>query len=286
STSNPVEETAGQKEKATEEPEATPLNALLYYRYDNVIWGYAPNGIMQPLGVGTHPTASLNGKLTYQDVEGNVIVLDSDNPSGKLLVGMRELATEPAISPDGGYLAFARRSVDRRRIYIRHLSSQQEILVPSTAKEMFTPTWNLSGELLAYGTKGSIENPEAGEDRNIYAYDRVSGRVEPICIGPADDAEPAWSPSNPNLLAFSRAEGRHRQIWTVEISPAGKPREQQLTRYGGEKPVWLPDGSAILYENNGQLWLISKDGSENRPVLVKGKILLGHEPYVIPSPLP
>ncbi len=275
-------QTAGEARDTQPESEATPLNVLIYYSYDDVIWGYAPTGIQQPLGAGTQPTASLDGRLTYLDLEGNVVVHNSDDPEGRLLLDRRELTSDVMISPDGAYLAFARRSMDRRRIYIRHISSQEEFLVPSTAQEMFTPAWNPSGELLAYGTRGSVENPEDREDWNIYGYDQVSGRVEPICIGPEDDAEPAWSPTDPNLLAFSRAEGRHRQIWIVRFSPEGEPSEGQLTRYGGEKPVWLPDGSTILYENNGQLWLISTDGSENRPVMVKDRVLFGYEPYVIP----
>ena len=270
----------------TDEPETTPLNVLLYYSFDNIIWECMPTtGIQQPLAAGRRPTASLGGRLTHLDIEGNVILHDSDAPRGRLLLDKRELATDVTISPDGAYLAFARQEMGRQHIYIRHIASQEEIPIPSTAQEMFTPAWNLTEELLAYSTKGSIENPEAGTDRNIYSYAYVSGRVEPISIGPEDDAEPAWSPSDPNLLAFSRAEGQHRQIWLVELSPKGKPDAQQLTRYGGEKPVWLPDGSAILYETNGQLWQISKDASQNRPVMFNGQVVFGHEPYTIPSPI-
>ena len=270
----------------TSEPETTPLNILLYYSFDNIIWECMPMaGIQQPLAVGRRPTASLDGRLICIDLDGNVILHDSDAPQGRLLLDRRELATDVTISPDGAYLAFARQEMERQHIYIRHIASQEEIPIPSTAQEMFTPAWNPTGELLAYSTKGSIENPEAGTDRNIYSYTYVSRRVEPISIGPEDDAEPAWSPSDPNLLVFSRAEGQHRQIWLVELSPEGKPNTQQLTRYGGEKPVWLPDGSAILYETNGQLWQISKDASNNQPVIFNGQVVFGHEPYTIPPPI-
>ena len=269
-----------------DEPETTPLNALLYYSFDDIIWECIPTiGIQQPLAAGRRPTASLDGRLTRLDLEGNVILHDSDAPQGRLLLTRRELATDVTISPDGAYIAFARQEMERQRIYIRHIASQEEIPIPSTAQEMFTPAWSPTGEMLAYSTKGSIENPEAGTDRNIYSYAYVNGRVEPISIGPEDDAEPAWSPSDPNLLAFSRAEGQHRQIWLVELSAEGKPNAQQLTRYGGEKPAWLPDGSAILYENNGQLWQISKDASRNRPMMFNGQIVFGHEPYIIPPPI-
>ena len=269
-----------------DEPETLPLNVLLYYSFDDIIWECMPtHDIQQPLAMGRRPTASLDGRLTRLDLEGNVILHDSDAPQGRLLLTRRELATDVTISPDGAYIAFARQEMERQHIYVRHIASQEEIPIPSTAQEMFTPAWSPTGEMLAYSTKGSIENPEAGTDRNIYSYAYVNGRVEPISIGPEDDAEPAWSPSDPNLLAFSRAEGQHRQIWLVELSSEGKPYAQQLTRYGGEKPVWLPDGSAILYENNGQLWQISKDASKNRPVMFNGQIVFGHEPYIIPPPI-
>ena len=268
------------------QPELALLNAIIYYSYDDIIWGYAPNDILQPFGAGRRPTASLEDTLTYIDLEGNVMARDSSGEEASLLLSRRELASDAAISPDGEYIAFARRSVNRSRIYIRHVPSQEEILIPSTAREMFTPTWNSSGELLAYSTRGSIENPEAGNDRNIYVYDTVTQRLEPICISLEDDAEPAWSPFNPNVLAFSRAEGRFRQIWITEFSSEGESMERQLTRYGGQKPIWLPNGSTILYENNGQLWIISKDGSQNQPLRFKGKVVYGHEPYAIPAARP
>ena len=267
-------------------PETTPLNALLYYSFDDIIWECIPTtGIQQPLAAGRQPTASLDGRLIYLDFEGNVILHDSDAPQGRVLLERRELATDVTISPDGAYLAFARQEMGRRHIYIRHIASREEIPIPSTAQEMFTPAWNLTGELLAYSTRGSIENPEAGTDRNIYGYAHISGRVEPISIGSEDDAEPVWCPSDPNLLAFSRAQGQHRQIWLVELSSEGKPNAQQLTRYGGAEPVWLPDGSAVLYETNGQLWQISKDALKNQPVMFNGQVIFGHEPYVIPPPI-
>ena len=280
--------TASEPLHASEEsqPELSLLNAIVYYSYDDIIWGYAPNDILQQFGPGTRPTASLEDTLTYVDLAGNVMARDSSGEEASLLLSRRELASDAAISPDGKYIAFARRSVNRSRIYIRHLSGQEEILVPSTATEMFTPAWNRSGELLAYSTRGSIENPEAGEDRNIYAYDTVTQRLEPICISPGDDTEPSWSPSDPNVLAFSRAEGEHRQIWITKFSSEGEPTEKQMTHYGGQKPIWLPDGSMILYENNGQLWIISKDGSKDYPLRFKGKVVYGHEPYAIPVAAP
>ena len=284
---NKANDTTGQPDANAPDTEElgfdiSRLNALIYFTADGIIWGYAPDANLQPLGAGRNPTASMSGRLTYLDTQGNVIILHPDAPEGELLLDRRELATEAVISPDGKSLAFSRHRSGRKRIYIQNLGSGQELPVPSTAQEMFSPAWNFNGKLLAYSARGSIENPNAGKNTNIYVYDRISNRIQPIRIGEGDDSEPAWSPARPRLLAFSRAEGEHRQIWRVEFSPDGEPNEQQLTRYGGENPVWLPDGSSILYENNGQLWMVSADGIENQPIRLNGKVVFGHAPYVLP----
>ena len=262
--------------------ESTPLNATFYYSYDGIIWEYQPIGVLQPVGAGSYPTAARNGRLVYMDTEGNVLGQDANSDSASLLLSREELAKEVAISPTGEYIAFTQQQINRQRIVVRHLPSNSDYFLPSTAREMGTPMWSRNEEILAYSTHGSIENMDTPAGRNIYAYDRVNQRVEPVVIGNEDDADPAWSPSDANLVAFSRAERGHRQIWLVKFNSESEPSEHQLTRYGGENPVWLPDGSTILYENNGQLWLISREGGDSQPIIHKGQILYGNEPYVVP----
>ena len=263
-------------------PEPTALNAAFYYSYDGIIWEYQPMGVLRPVGAGSHPTVARNGRLVYLDTEGNVLGRDAGSQNSELLLGRQELAKEVVISPSGAYIAFTQLQIDRQRILIRHLPSNSDFLLPSIAREMDSPRWSHNEEILAYSTRGSIENAGNPAGRNIYAYDRINERVEPVVIGNQDDADPAWSPSNANLIAFSRAEGRHRQIWLIRFNREGEPSENQLTRHGGENPIWLPDGSTILYENNGQLWLISGNGGDSQPVIHGGQVLYGNEPYVVP----
>ena len=262
--------------------ETTSLNAAFYYSYDGIIWEYHPMGVLHPVGAGSSPTVARNGRLVYLDTEGNVLGRNTGSQGSGLLLSRQELAKEVVISPSGDYIAFTQQQTNRQRIVIRYLPSNGEFLLPSTAREMGTPRWSRNEEILAYSTRGSIENKGNPTGRNIYAYDRVNERVEPIVVSNEDDADPAWSPSDANLVAFSRAEGGHRQIWLIKFNREGEPSERQITRYGGENPAWLPDGSTILYENNGQLWLISRGGGDSRPVIHKEQILYGKKPYVVP----
>ena len=267
------------------EKASTPqqLPAHIYFAYDDIIWELAPDGTNAPLGAGHNPTVANDGTLIFQDREGNVIVRSREKLNGALLLDSRQMARDTAISPDAEYVAYIRPEYgNRSRVVVRHLSTESEFIVPSTALQSFTPAWNTDGSVLAYVTAGSIENPDdAGQNRNIYAFDQVTSSVEPIVVSPVDDTEPTWSPANPNQLAFTRTEGTYQQIWLITYSDEGVPTERRLTQKGGSHPVWIPpEGRWILYENNGQLWQIDTQNPETTeaPLMSNGQVVFGHEP--------
>ena len=274
---------------ATDTPERR-LPGHIYFTYDGIIWGLAPDGSNAPLGAGHNPTVANDGTLTFQDTEGNVIVRSHEHLNGALLLDSRQLARDVAISPDAAYLAYVRPEIgNRSRVIIRHISTESEFIVPSTALQSFTPAWNSDGTVLAYVTAGTVENPnDTGPLRNIYAFDQVTMGVEPIVVSAADDTDPTWSPVDPNRLAFTRTESDYPQIWLITYSDAGSPEEQQLTQRGGSHPVWIaPQGRWLLYENNGQLWQIDTENPETTeaPLLSNGKVVFGQEPAVLgPTP--
>lgn len=292
-----------------EEPEVLDLSgfslaaqiATIYYSHDGVLWRIAPttkddislntlrdipvDSRVAPLGAGHRPSASVNGTLVYHDFDNNVIIRDIKTGKSMVYFDGRALAEDVKISPDGDYIAYSRNEPnDRRRIVIQNLRSEKIFLIPSTAREMTNPAWSRDGQLLAYATAGSIENPSADTNRNIYAYDHGSNSVEPIVISPADDADPSWHPSDRNTLVFSRGTDEGiRQIWVVHFSTTGQRTEQQITEMGGNRPVWVPpNGRWIIYENNGQLWTVDyqNPGSES-PLMSNGKVVFGYQPVAI-----
>ncbi len=260
-----------------------PGPAHIYFAYDDIIWGLAPDGTNAPLGAGHNPAVSDDGTLIFQDREGNVIARSREKPKSALLLDSRQMARDAAISPNAEYVAYIRPEYgNRSRVVIRHLSTESEFIVPSTALQSFTPAWNKDGSVLAYATAGTIENPDDdGQNRNIYAFDQVTSSVEPIVVSPADDTEPTWSPANSNQLAFTRTENTYQQIWLITYSDEGVPTERRLTQKGGSHPVWVPpEGRWILYENNGQLWKIDTQNPETTeaPLMSNGQVVFGHEP--------
>jgi len=274
----------------------------IYYSHDGVLWRLAPataedielnqlrsvpiDTRIAPLDSGFHPSVSEKGTLVYHDFDDNVIFRDIGSGKSMVYLENRELAKDVSISPDGEYLVYTKSEQDRRkRIIIHHLETNRTFPIPSTAMEMSNPAWRRDGELLAYATAGSIENPDMNHHRNIYIYDLVANSVEPIVISPEDDSEPSWHPSEPNTLAFSKGtENKLRQIWMVNVSTTGKRTEKQITLMGGSRPVWIPpNGRWILYENNGQLWTVdTHTPNSEAPLLSNGRVVFGYQPIAVP----
>ncbi|MDP7278512.1 MAG: hypothetical protein QGG39_01315 [Candidatus Poribacteria bacterium] len=272
----------------TDEPPSDQGNfsqfqAQLFYSYDGIIWAYSPTGQHQPLEAGDAPSVSPDGRLIYRDNQGNIMLQQGDSIS--VLLDRQELATDAVISPDGSRVAFARQLTDRGRIFIQDIDTNLEISVPSVAAQMGMPAWDPTGELLAYVETGDIDSSESPADRDIYSYDLRANRIDPISVGETDDIQPAWSPTDLGMLAFCRVEGKRQQIWLIRFDDQGLSTETKLTTAGGQHPVWLPDGSGLVYENNGQLWTVAIDKTaisktELNPVKVNGKPVFGHRPDV------
>jgi uncharacterized protein (DUF2141 family) len=282
----------GEGRGKSEDNSGTSLvDAIVYYTYDDIVWGLASDGTQQPLSLGSYPTSTSDGfELSIVDIDGNVRIIEGDNPNGKIVLSRSDMASDPVISPDGLYLAFIRKKGSRSQIYLKHLATGEEMPLPATFRNYYTPAWNAKGDVIAFAVSGSIENLDqpaaySNEDgnnqiaRNIYTFDQIEQQLNPISIGPEDDAEPAWSPTESNVLVFSRAEGNHRQLWKTVSDEDGKTTLRQLTHFGGQKPAWLPDGSGLVYENNGQLWTVDVSGNDERPLLIQGKPVFGLDPY-------
>ena len=267
----------------------TQIGTHLFYSYDGVIWAYSPEGSHRPIGLGNSPSTSLNGQLIYQNDQGEVMI-SKKGKKASVFLNRRDFATDATVSPDGKKVAFARQLTDRARIFIRDIESDYEISVPSVALEMGMPSWNITSKLLAYVGTGEIgSKDDTGKaTRNIYSYDLKSNRIDSISVGPNDDTTPVWSPVDMRRLAFCRLENGRQQIWLIEFDDYGQPNENQLTQNGGKSPVWLPNGSGLIYENNGQLWRATWPGNsvdqvEFVPLTINGQNVFGYHPSLVPE---
>ena len=100
-------------------------------------------------------------------------------------------------------------------------------------------------------------------DREIYIMDTNGQNKINLTEHPADDIQPAWSPTGERILFVSNREGKH-DLYLM------KPDGSDIKRVFEEKshrvaPTWSPDGKRIAYVHNGlqrTLNIATKDGKD------------------------
>jgi len=171
-----------------------------------------------------------------------------------------EADTDPAFSPDGRTMAFARRTPIASDIYLQPVAGGEARRVTSDGKLIMGLAWSADGRSIVY----------ASDRAGLSALWRVpisGGEAEPL-VGSGQDAfGPAVSPRG-NLLAYSQ------RLWNVNIWRAKGPRSTAQ----GSSPIELissprvqaderfsPGGKRIAFASNRsgsfEIWVCNSDGS-------------------------
>jgi len=269
------------KDVPSKKPSENKTNSVIYYTLDENIWAVDGDGLnRRRVASGVSVTGTFDGdKLLFFD-SYNGLGLFSPNDQKMTKLGWLQIVPQPALSNDGKFVALVRESKGNGQIIIVNIETGNELTIPGENLDMSCPSWSPDGELLAYSVSTpAFPDTKQNPNRDIYYYDLVAKRTERVTSSTQDDFDPAWSPGETRILVFCRSEGEHSQLWLVNFDANGKPSEKQLTKYGGRKPAWSPDGDRIIYENNAQLWTIKPDGTDETPILVNDEPIFGLDPF-------
>ena len=104
------------------------------------------------------------------------------------------------------------------------------------------------------------------QDGNLQIYTVAadgSGQVN-LTNHPARDQDPSWSPDGSRIAWSSSAGGAHQDIWVMNADGSQRanytPEADTTGAAGtGVQPSWSPDGSAIAFASNGDVWVTPDD---------------------------
>ncbi len=168
-----------------------------------------------------------------------------DRASGRmedLTRGMR--VTDPDVSPDERWVAFAMNGRSRRQLAIMplHREARPRVLWtgPSRFDQAFSPDWSPDGKRIAFAAW------REGGHRDILVVDVASGEVRELARDRAQDIEPVWSPDGKYLYFASDRTG----IYNIFAWELAADRVWQVSDVIGCAlgPDVSPDGRRMVYQ--------------------------------------
>ncbi|HMF94812.1 MAG TPA: amidohydrolase family protein [Vicinamibacterales bacterium] len=164
----------------------------------------------------------------------------------------------PALSPDGGRVAFAARG----DLWLMPIDGTPRRLTADPALDT-APAWSPDGTSLAYSS-------DRGGSMNIWIHDIQRNTERQLTRLDAAATFPAWSP-DASRIAFVDADG---QLQIADVK-TGAVRKIHDRLNGPGRPSWSPDGTAIVVsslkvystrfrEGTNQVLRVPVDGSGDR----------------------
>lgn len=176
----------------------------------------------------------------------------------------------PAWSPDGGKLAFQRRSDDEDHsagIYVVDADGSNETWLV----DGFDPAWSPDGSRIVFsGPDGIMIMTADGTDVSVVL--REEDHWEPDTYGWAGLMDPAWSPDGRQIVFTRGGEGTGAvyatppQLYVVNADGSDLRLLSSPSGCGRLLGAWSPDGSEIAFLECGSVVVARTDGSDEQVV--------------------
>jgi Tol biopolymer transport system component len=224
----------------------------------------APKAASPTKTAAPSPTAVASaprGKIAYSVAAGDApeqFAITVANADGSNAHKILDLATWPALSPDGKTIAYFHWK--DQGLHLADLAGGNDRKI--IGGEVCCFAWSPDSTRLAF-FKGKIK-----VGGKITLANADGSGVEEI----TDGSNPTWSPDG-KQLAFSSCAPNTTDCGIFVVNLADKST-QQITHDGGGNPEWAPRGNHIVYQASGEgainVFSVNADGS-NRQQLTHGK---------------
>jgi Tol biopolymer transport system component/DNA-binding winged helix-turn-helix (wHTH) protein len=159
---------------------------------------------------------------------------------------------EPAVSPDGGRIAFVSTRSGSPEIWVTGSDGGAATKLTSFGgARMETPRWSPDGRRLVFSARTDTR-------ADLWVVDATGGVPDRLTTGPGDAVAPSWSQSGESIYFASRRSGTW-QVWKLRVSDRAATA---VTRDGGYAAKESPDGRSLYFTRASVpgIWRLATDG--------------------------
>jgi eukaryotic-like serine/threonine-protein kinase len=166
------------------------------------------------------------------------------------------------VSPDGQWVAFDSDRSGNMDIYKMRIDGTGLQQLTRNPADEFQPSWSPDGRQIVFHSWRS-------GNRDLYAMSADGSSERMLAGGPAHEFSGVYSPDGSQIVFYADRTGRPE----IFVVPATGGAVKQLTKEGGDVPVWSPDGKFIAYQGpDVALRVVPAQGGPER-VLVAPAVL-------------
>lgn len=202
-------------------------------------------------GTALHASASADGRRIALDLAGRIWILDRKPREARALTAGTQVASRPALSPDGRLVAFEFADRGRRQIAVVPVAGGLPRQVSFGDFDHRAPSWHPDGKRL-------LLSSDRGGSEDIWALDLTSLDLEQLSFAPGDERDPAWDDAGRRLVYVGDTPDGGDGLYVRE--PDGRRRLLWRERGRLHAPAWRPGGGLIAYVRRiggrGQLRLL------------------------------
>jgi Tol biopolymer transport system component len=192
--------------------------------------------------------------LFWERIQGeNPVNLTADYPQDD---------TDPAVSPDGGQIAF-RSEREGGGIYLMGSTGESARRLTDFG---YSPAWSPDGAEIAFATEGVPDPSRRFRTSQLWRVRLADGAT--VRVTAEDAVQPSWSPGGQRIAYWgTSAVDGERALWTIRRDG----REPVRVTGGGSytwRPVWSPDGRYLYFisdrDGSMNLWRVRIDQDTGR----------------------
>ena len=123
--------------------------------------------------------------------------------------------TDPAFSPDGKHIAFARQVGEHQHLFIANADGSNPVQITDGANDDETPTFSPDGKTIAYC---SIPEDKQHEQANLFEVATDGGGLVQLTEGDRYACHPSWA--SDGYIYFHANAGHRFHIWRLRTKPS------------------------------------------------------------------